>query len=103
MLFELVTYLRTWVDSWVATQPLATKKINAKAMTRSKMEPSSVSQAGSALSRRFLGRRGDDLLGRPDGLARRDFEAFLWDLRSMRNPLSSVGEGGLEPPRPLGH
>src|ERR671916_1651779 len=100
MLFALVTYLRTWVDSWVATQPLATKKMNAKAMTRSKMEPSSVSQAGSALSRRFLGRRGED---RPEGLVRRDFEPALWDLRSMRNPPSSVGEGGLEPPRPLGH
>ncbi|MDQ5829608.1 MAG: hypothetical protein M3324_07040 [Actinomycetota bacterium] len=51
-------------------------------MTRSKMEPSSVSHAGSALSRRFLGRRGED---RPEGLARRDFGADLWDLRSMRD------------------
>jgi hypothetical protein len=67
------------------------------------MEPNNVSQAGSALSRRFLGRLGDDLLGRPEGLARRDFGALLWDLRSIRNPLSGVGEGGLEPPRPLGH
>jgi hypothetical protein len=51
-----------------------------KAMTRSSMEPRSVSQGGSALSRRFLGRRAgetDDLLGRPEGLARRDFGADL--------------------------
>ena len=68
------------------------------------MEPSNVSQAGSALPRRFLGRlAADDLLGRPEGLARRDFGALLWDLRSIPNPLSGVGEGGLEPPRPLGH
>ena len=67
------------------------------------MEPKSVNQAGSALSRRFLGRPGDDFLGRPKGLARRDFRALLWDLRSIRNPLGGVGEGGLEPPRPLGH
>jgi hypothetical protein len=86
-LFALVTYLRTWVDSWVATQPRATKKMNAKAMTRSRIDPSNVSQAGSALSRRFLGRlAADDLLGRPEGLARRDFGADLWDLRSMRAP-----------------
>jgi hypothetical protein len=69
------------------------------------MEPNNVSQAGSAHSRRFLGRLAapGDLLGRPDGLARRDFGAVLWDLRSIRNPLNGVGEGGLEPPRPLGH
>jgi hypothetical protein len=85
-LSALVTYLRTWVASWVATHPRATKKINPKAATRSRTEPSIVSQAGSALSRRFLGRRGCDLLGRPEGLARRDFGADLWDLRSMRAP-----------------
>jgi hypothetical protein len=67
------------------------------------MEPKSVNQAGSALSRRFLGRLGDDFLGRPEGLARRDFGALLWALRSIRTPLGGVGEGGLEPPRPLGH
>jgi hypothetical protein len=50
------------------------------------MEPKSVNQAGSALSRRFLGRLGDDFLGRPEGLARRDFGALLWDLLSIRTP-----------------
>jgi hypothetical protein len=60
--------------------------MNAKAITSSRIEPINVSQAGSALSRRFLGRLGDDLLGRPEGLARRDFGADLWDLRSMRTP-----------------
>src|SRR5918998_4949750 len=89
-LSALVTYLRTWVDSWVATQPRATKKMKAKAITSSRIEPTSVSQAGSARSRRFLGRRGGDLLERPEGLARRDLEAGLWDLRSMGNPLSVV-------------
>jgi hypothetical protein len=75
-LSALVTYLRTWVDSWVATQPRATKKINPKTTTRSRMEPIRVSQAGSVLWRRCLGRlRG--LLGRPDGLGRRDFGAAL--------------------------
>ncbi|MFL6032596.1 MAG: hypothetical protein ACJ73Y_07485 [Rubrobacteraceae bacterium] len=74
----MVTYLRTWVASWVATQPRATKKIKLNAITRSRMEPRSVSQAGSALSRRFLGRRAGDLfLGRPEGLERRVFGAGL--------------------------
>src|SRR3712207_4581685 len=92
-LFALVTYLRTWVDSWVATQPRATKKMNAKATTRSRMEPSNVSQAGSPLSRRSsLGRlAAEDLLGRPEDLVRRDFGAALWDLRSIRTPPSGVG------------
>src|ERR687897_66981 len=85
-LSALVTYLRTWVASWVATQPRATKKIKPNATTRSSTEPSMVSQAGSALSRRFLGRRAGDLLGPPEGLARRDFGADLWDLRSMGAP-----------------
>ena len=38
-LSALVTYLRTWVASWVATQPRATKKIKPKATTSSKREP----------------------------------------------------------------
>src|SRR3712207_93232 len=85
-LSALVTYLRTWVDSWVATQPRAMKKMSAKATARSKMEPKSVSHAGSALSGSLPGCLGDDLLGRPESLARRDFGALLWALRSIRTP-----------------
>ncbi|HJQ28504.1 MAG TPA: hypothetical protein VJ827_04135 [Rubrobacter sp.] len=71
-----MTYLRTCVDCWVATQPRATKKINPKTTIRRRREPIRVSQAGSVLWRRCFGRlRG--LLGRPDGLGRRDFGAAL--------------------------
>jgi hypothetical protein len=66
-----VTYLRTWVDCWVATQPRATKKINPKTTTRRRMEPRRVSQAGSVLGRLW------GLLGRPDGLGRRESGAAL--------------------------
>jgi hypothetical protein len=75
-LSALVTYLRTWVDCWVATQPRATKKINPKTATRRRMEPTRVSHAGSVLWRRsFVPLRG--LLGRPDGLGRREAGATL--------------------------
>jgi hypothetical protein len=68
--------LRTWVDCWVATQPRATKKINPKATTRRRMEPTRVSQAGSVFWRRsFVPLRG--LLGRPDDLGRRESGATL--------------------------
>jgi hypothetical protein len=75
-LSALVTYLRTWVDCWVATQPRATKKINPKTTIRSNSEPIKVIQAGSVLRRRCLGLLRD-LLGRPDCLGRRDFGAAL--------------------------
>src|SRR5215210_3921368 len=99
-----VTYLRTWVDSCVATQPRATKKMKPKAKTRISREPRSVIQAGSVRPPRLFGW----LLGRPEGLweglLRRDFGGALWDLRSIRTPRRDwVGEGGLEPPRPFGH
>jgi hypothetical protein len=72
----LVTYLRTWVDCWVATQPRATKKINPKTTISRRSEPTRVNQAGRVLWRRCFGPlRG--LLGRPDGLGRRDFWAAL--------------------------
>ena len=54
-LSALVTYLRTWVDCWVATQPRATKKMNPKTTTKRRMEPARVSQAGSVLRRRSFG------------------------------------------------
>src|SRR5215211_4783627 len=88
-LSALVTYLRTWVDCWVATQPRATKKINPKTTMRSTSEPTRVNQAGSVLLLRCsLPLRG--LLGRPDGLGRRDFGAALLYLRSIRNPREHV-------------
>jgi hypothetical protein len=75
-LSALVTYLRTWVDCWVATQPRATKKINPKTTTRRRMEPTRVSQAGSVFWRRsFVPLRG--LLGRPHDLGRRESGATL--------------------------
>jgi hypothetical protein len=75
MLSALVTYLRTWVDSWVATHPLATKKIKPKTTTRRNREPIRVIQAGSVLPPRFFWLRG--LLERSEGLGRRDFGAAL--------------------------
>ena len=75
-LSALVTYLRTWVDCWVATQPRATKKINPKTTTRRRMEPTRVSQAGSVLWRRSFGPLWG-LRGRPDGLGRRESGAAL--------------------------
>ncbi|MBA2783577.1 MAG: hypothetical protein M3Q62_13050 [Actinomycetota bacterium] len=71
-----MTYLRTWVDCWFATQPRATKKINPKTKMRRRREPTRVSQAGSVLWRRSFGELWD-LLGRPGGLGRRDSGAAL--------------------------
>src|SRR3712207_7314929 len=65
-------------------------KMNENATTRSRMEPSNVSQAGSVLARRFLGRlAAGDLLGRPEGLARRDFGALLWRSEEHTSELQS--------------
>ncbi len=77
MLSALVTYLRTWVDSWVATQPRATKKIKPKTTTRRRREPTRVSQAGSVLPAALLRAAAGSFLGRPEGLGRRDFGAAL--------------------------
>jgi len=68
--------LRTWVDCWFATQPRATKKINPKTTMRRKREPRRVSQAGSVLWRRWFGVLRT-LLGRADGVGRRDLGAGL--------------------------
>jgi hypothetical protein len=48
VLSALVMYLRTWVDSWAATQPRATKKTKPKHMIRKSTEPMRVSQGGRA-------------------------------------------------------
>src|SRR5918997_2782315 len=79
VLSALVTYLRTWVPSWAATQLLATKKMKAKQRTRNSMLPRSVSHGGRVrCSRR--GRLGAP--PEPGGLRRRADGANLWDLRS---------------------
>src|SRR5215203_3365125 len=51
-LLALVTYLRIWVDFWVATQLLATKKIREKQRMRTNTLPKSVNHGGKARSRR---------------------------------------------------
>src|SRR3954447_20026338 len=119
VLSALVMYLRIWVASWAATQLLATKKMRAKQRISNNTLPRSVTQGGKITrSRRPEGRRGRLPEPLPELIGfRRAFGLDLWDLRSTNTSLprrskarlpatqgaAVVGEGGLEPPRPLGH
>src|ERR687886_165427 len=104
ILSALVTYLRIWVDSWAATQLLATKKMKAKQRTRNTTLPTSVIQGGGAHRRRVL---PEDLPGLRTGRRpepppapplRRTFGPDLWDLRSTNN-LPARRQGALPPRR----
>src|ERR671912_370185 len=125
VLSALVMYLRIWVASWVATQLLAPKKMKAKHSTRKNKLPRSVTQGGKPRSRWGPPGRRPEPPPEPAGFLRRTRGADLWDLRSKQHPYhvdkahliresspesplpkrgggTVVGEGGLEPPRPLG-